>query len=124
MTILTYTFDKGDSAGRDFHREAIIWLVRHRGRCAYTYESGRAKFAAQFKSVMASMDIPLDETVILQGSDRARVKGGDGWTVVRMSRITRSLPWGGYIYQYDHKCEFHIKFDDEMLALQFKLALS
>jgi hypothetical protein len=115
MNILEYHFKHGNSVqDREFSKNAFAWLKDNVGPCILDIESGREKHQKQFAPLLAeSVGIVLRSDILLNGKHRAKLWKGEKWAMARI--FTKA------IYGPD-QCSFFVAFDDDTLAVQFKLA--
>lgn len=118
MAILDYKFEDGRIEQLTFQGRAIAWLKDNIGPCTLDVVSGKAKYGTQYEELLSEI-FGLEPTwfMVINGKSRARIVRGDDWAIVR------------YFIRDEVKAKakkdahFHVWFANDVLALQFKLAM-
>jgi hypothetical protein len=122
--ILAYKFDVKEADHFTFSHRAFNWLKENVSGCTLDIESGRVKYQDIFApTLLDAVGVTLGPDIVMNGKHRAKVWRGDGWSMARLFHDS-------YFYSFPKlpiaadKCLFYFAFDDDVVAVQFKLALS
>jgi hypothetical protein len=120
MTFVDYSFaNRKDAESLSFMGKAIDWLKESVGYCRESVVSGRQKQKGRFEQLMADVfELEITRDMVINGDRRAKIIRGDGWVMLRFFRREEVKAMA------KTSVHFRIVFEDDVQALQFKLAMS
>lgn len=121
--IIEHSFADFDSntAPYSFTRDVIKWFVEQGYSCRGNMESGKEKYNSVFASTILDVfgvDI-TSEDILVNGTKRVKYVHGDGWAFARVFRDS----WCRGSSNWVTACQFYFWFEDNVMAMQFKLAM-
>jgi hypothetical protein len=123
MTILLYEFKPLTvMTSLAFSHAAFTWVKDNVSPCRLDIESGRERYRDMFATTLHStFGLDMTPDIVEYGGCRVKLWKGEGWSITRVFRNTQ---WMDYPSVRPDVCSFYIWFEQEVVALQFKLSMS